>query len=264
MAPPRRPISLARMMEIYGAQFNGERLKREAGEAKKEDEGLRIRIDMPGTAAKTLKLKMDKETKAVVVSAVASKEWDSDSGRRVYKAKVFLDGDDVRMPDEAKLENGCLKLLFKGASGSLFTFTGINSTDLADFDPEDKELQEEVLPSPPARGFFLVRKNPFIVKGIKGPQEMKFITRNTLYIRLDLPDVGPGQEVIGLQDNETNLLYGTDEAGQTLLGQFVLGCGCCKLGLPRHEMKNGVLRMMLPKITEGPCCSYDIQNWRPF
>ncbi|GAB2244617.1 hypothetical protein Droror1_Dr00000110 [Drosera rotundifolia] len=179
---------------------------------------------------------------------------------RYIFSTVFLDTDKVRMP-EAKLENGCLRLLFKCATGSLFTFnTAINSTDLADFDSEDKEVQEAVLPSPPFIGFLLARKNPFIVKGNEKPHEMKFTTRNHLYIRLDLPDVFPGQEVVGFQDDDTTLLHGTEEVGHSLLGQFVLGCGCCRLGLPRHEMKNGELRMMVPKIKNGPICYCDIRN----
>ncbi|KAL9270117.1 hypothetical protein AKJ16_DCAP16200 [Drosera capensis] len=171
MAPPRqRPIypGLAKTLEVLGAQFNGERFKREAGEAKHEEEGLRIRIEMPGTAKKSLKMRIEKETKALVVSAAAPKEWNSDCGSRIYKAQILI--------------------------------------------RRIRKRKRQFFRAPPFRGFLLVRKNPFIVKGNEKPQEMKFTTRNHLYIRLDLPDVRPGQEVAGLQDDGTTLLYGTEEA----------------------------------------------------
>ncbi|GAB2244616.1 hypothetical protein Droror1_Dr00000109 [Drosera rotundifolia] len=83
-------VCLAKTREVLGAQFSDERLKREAGEVKNEEEGLRIRIDMPGAAKKSLKMRIKKETKALVVSAMAPKKWNSDSGSRMYKAKVFV------------------------------------------------------------------------------------------------------------------------------------------------------------------------------
>ncbi|EEF33464.1 conserved hypothetical protein [Ricinus communis] len=120
---------------------------------------------------------------------------------------------------------------------------------------------------PHSSGGFYASNNQFQINGTRGYSESKTLPRDQLFVRIDLP--GVSKEAIRYSNSsDKKMIFFQGEAPQispfeeghrTFLGGVGVSCKCCQLAGLKSDMRDGVLRMVLQKVSvkrrrqETPC-----------
>ncbi|XP_074294224.1 uncharacterized protein LOC141622058 [Silene latifolia] len=212
-----------------------------AYEARLTDSGLYVRVDMPGVPPEGVQLIKYSGTRTVTFSGKAPKFWDGyDSSVRVYGGSVVLDQDPNQVEVELSVKNGCMRLLFPGSNGTLH------------FSPVSGSVSPTVEFS---------HINPFLIQGVEGVYETRLLKdeiSDCMYIRMDMPGLAENHYFLKPDPEEaerTGVLYGgtgdkehpLDQGGRGYYSGYTLHCGCCQMSRVQHEIKDGVLRILVRK-----------------
>ncbi|XP_021728245.1 uncharacterized protein LOC110695296 isoform X2 [Chenopodium quinoa] len=216
-----------------------------AYEVKRLNNGLYIRVDMPGVpSADDVKVNNKSEKCCITFYGKAPKHegWPLDDSQRVYAGSISLDRDTDSIPLEKTFKNGCLRLFLPGADGHLSFLTNQGTCT--------REMS------------FI---NPATLLGVRGVFETKFLQEKDgdgwgMYFRFDMPDFSAGRMCEVKVEKKCCIIFGPmgskeyplDERGRSYYCKLSLRCDCCCFvsETVARELRDGVMRMwfrILPK-----------------
>ncbi|KAM7491219.1 hypothetical protein LguiA_034140 [Lonicera macranthoides] len=229
-------------------------------EAKAVEEGMYLKIDMPGVEKDDVEVWI--EDKTVFFIGEAKKQWEHDSGGRIYGGNIDLSSDSGEVTEvKTDVQNGVLRMILVGCriKPDLSAITTPSSSTKTSDNIQykfhligDHLLKNRIfsLFNPPEKfqGYY-----PFQVEGAGGAYEATIIDNEKMFKRLDMPDVSKEEMVVQFRDNL--VLYGGtgingsvhDGEKRRYFGKLELKCDCCKYVNVKSEMKAGVLRMLITK-----------------
>ncbi|KNA12100.1 hypothetical protein SOVF_128950 [Spinacia oleracea] len=261
-----------------------------AYEVRRANDGLYIRVDMPGVASLDdvkLNNKSDKHSITFYGKAPMREGWPLDDSQRVYAGSICLDRDPDLIPLEKTFKNGCLRLFLPGADGNLCFLT--NQESGRSQNPADEQVHQPgviigglvcVIPHKPDCGCCkgghsdiqertctkeMSFINPSILQGVRGVYETKFLQEKEgdgwgMYFRFDMPDFSTARMCQVKVEKKRCIIFGPmgskeyplDQGGRSYFCKLTLCCDCCYFLSEKavHELKDGVMRMWFTILTK--------------
>ncbi|KAK9676000.1 hypothetical protein RND81_11G047000 [Saponaria officinalis] len=247
-----------------------------------KNSGLYVRVDMPGVPPDGVKLVKYGETRTVTFSGKAPKYWSSDSSGRVYGGYVVLDRDPTEIKVDMEVKNGCMRLVFEGAEGTLHYLGGLKRAPNVEDRGEDDSVvyndshASSSLESSVSPTIAFSHINPYLIQGVEGVHENRLLKGSTdeiMYVRTDMPGLADNLFSVGLHtvnNKDDTVCYGGeginehpfDEDGRAYYTSITLYCGCCQIVGVHREIKHGVARVLIKSRKIKDLQQQQLQNRR--